>query len=78
MPDQLPRKSKTPTQEAFETLACLWGGVVVAAFFGWRYNVPVVNPLVQQVNRALSHSRSDPPGRTRGKEDRGGEGECAV
>ena len=54
MPDQLPRKSKTPAQEAFETLAFLWGGVAIAAFFGWQYNVPVVHPLVQQVNRALS------------------------
>jgi hypothetical protein len=54
MPDQLQRKSKTPGQEAFETLAFLWGGIAVAAFFGWQYNVPVVHPLVQQVNRALS------------------------
>jgi len=54
MPDQPPRKSKTPAQEAFETLAFLWGGVAIAAFFGWQYNVPVVHPLVQQVNRALS------------------------
>jgi hypothetical protein len=54
MPDQLPRKSKTPAQEAFETLGFLWGGVAVAAFFGWQYNLPIVQPLVQQVNRALS------------------------
>jgi len=54
MPDPLPRKSKTPAQEAFETLAFLWGGVAIAAFFGWQYNVPIVHPLVQQVNRALS------------------------
>lgn len=54
MPDQLPRKSKSPAQEAFETLAFLWGGVAVAAFFGWQYNLPVVHPLVQQVNRALN------------------------
>jgi hypothetical protein len=54
MPDQLPRKSKSPAQEAFETLAFLWGGVAVAAFFGWQYNIPVIHPLVQQVNRALS------------------------
>jgi len=54
MPDPLPRKSKTPAQEAFETLAFLWGGVAVAAFFGWQYNVSVVHPLVQQVNGALS------------------------
>jgi hypothetical protein len=54
MPDQLPRKSKTPAQEAFETLAFLWGGLAVAAFFGWQYNLPIVHPLVQQVNRALS------------------------
>ena len=54
MPDQLPRKPKTPAQEAFETLAFLWGGLAVAAFFGWQYNVPVVHPFVQQVNRALS------------------------
>jgi hypothetical protein len=54
MPDQLPRKSKTPAQEAFETLAFLWGGVAVAAFFGWQYNVPIVHALVKQVNRALS------------------------
>ena len=54
MPEQLPRKSKTPAQEAFETLAFLWGGLAVAAFFGWQYNLPIVHPLVQQVNRALS------------------------
>jgi hypothetical protein len=54
MPDQLPRKSKTPAQEAFETLAFLWGGLAVAAFFGWQYNLPIVHPLVQEVNRALS------------------------
>jgi hypothetical protein len=54
MPDQLPKKSKTPGQEAFETLAFCWGGLAVAAFFGWQYNVPIVHPLVQQVNRALS------------------------
>jgi hypothetical protein len=54
MPDQLPRKSKTPAQEAFETLAFLWGGLAVGAFFGWQYNVALVHPLVQQVNRALS------------------------
>jgi hypothetical protein len=54
MPDQLPKRSKTPAQEAFETLAFLWGGVAIAAFFGWQYNVPIVHPLVQQVNRALS------------------------
>ena len=54
MPDQLPKKSKTPGQEAFETLAFLWGGIAVAAFFGWQYNIPVIHPLVQQVNRALS------------------------
>jgi hypothetical protein len=54
MTDQLPRKSKTPGQEAFEMLAFFWGGLAVAAFFGWQYNVPIVHPLVQQVNRALS------------------------
>jgi hypothetical protein len=54
VPDQLPRKSKTPAQEVFETLAFLWGGIAVAAFFGWQYNVPVVHPLVRQVNRVLS------------------------
>ena len=54
MPDQLPKRSKTPAQEAFETLAFLWGVVAVAAFFGWQSNVPFVHPLVQQVNRALS------------------------
>ena len=54
MPDQLPRKSKTPGQEAFETLAFLWCGVAVAAFFGWQYNLPIVHPFVQQVNHALS------------------------
>jgi hypothetical protein len=54
MPDPIPRKSKTPAQEAFETLAFLWGGVAIAAFFGWQYNVPIVHPLVQQVNSALS------------------------
>jgi hypothetical protein len=54
MPDLPPKKSKTPAQEAFETLAFLWGGVAVAAFFGRQYNVPLVHPLVQQVNGALS------------------------
>jgi hypothetical protein len=54
MPDQLPRKTKTPALEAFETLAFLWSGLVVAAFFGWQYNIPVVHPLVQLLNRALS------------------------
>ena len=54
MPDQLPKRSKTPAQEAFEALAFLWGGVAVASFFGWQYNVPVVHPLVRQVHRALS------------------------
>jgi hypothetical protein len=54
MPDQLPKRSKTPAQEAFETLAFLWGGLAVAAFFGWQYNMPIVHPLVQQVNRVLS------------------------
>src|SRR5258708_4744001 len=54
MPDQLPRKSKTPGQEAFETVAFLWAGVAVAAFFGWQYNIPILHALVQQVNRALS------------------------
>jgi hypothetical protein len=54
MPDLPPKKSKTPGQEAFETLAFLWGGVAIAAFFGWQYNMPIVHPLVQQVNRALS------------------------
>jgi hypothetical protein len=54
MPDLPPRKSKTPAQEAFETLAFLWGGLAVAAFFGWQYNLPVVHPLVQEVNRELS------------------------
>jgi hypothetical protein len=54
MPDLPPKRSKTPAQEAFETLAFLWGGVAVGAFFGWQYNVPIVHPLVQQVNRAMS------------------------
>jgi len=54
MPDQLPRKSKTPGQEAFETLAFCWGGLAVAAFFGWQYNIPVVHPLVQRIDDALS------------------------
>jgi hypothetical protein len=54
MPDQPPKRSKTPAQEAFETLAFLWGGAAVIAFFGWQYNMPIVHPLVQQVNRALS------------------------
>jgi len=54
MPDQLPKKSKTPAQEAFETLGFVWGGAAVAAFFGWQYNVPMVHPHLQQVNRALS------------------------
>jgi hypothetical protein len=54
MPDPIPRKSKTPAQEAFETLAFLWGGVAIAAFFGWQYNVPIVHPLVQELNHAVS------------------------
>jgi hypothetical protein len=54
MPDQLPRKSKTHAQEAFETLAFLWGGLAVAAFFGWQYNIPVVHLLVQRIDDALS------------------------
>jgi hypothetical protein len=55
MPDQLPpKKSKTSAQEAFETLAFLWGGLAVGAFFGWQYNLPIVHSIVQQVNRALS------------------------
>jgi hypothetical protein len=54
MPDQLPRKSKTPAQEAFETLAFLWGGAAIAAFFGWQYRVAGVYPLVQRINDALS------------------------
>src|SRR5215469_7700326 len=53
MPDQLPKRSKTPAQEAFEALAFLWGGVAIAAFFGWQYHIPILYPLVQQVNRAL-------------------------
>jgi hypothetical protein len=53
MPDQLPKRSKTPGQEAFETLAFLWGGLAVAAFFGWQYNLPIVHPLVQRINDAL-------------------------
>jgi hypothetical protein len=54
MPDLPPKKSKTPAQEAFETLAFLWGGAAIGAFFGWQYNLPIVHPLVQQVNSALS------------------------
>jgi hypothetical protein len=54
MPDQVPKKSKTPAQEAFETLAFLWGGPAVAAFFGWQYNIPIVHTLVEQIDRALS------------------------
>jgi hypothetical protein len=54
MPDQLPKRSKTLAQEAFETLAFCWGGAAIAAFFGWQYKVPGVHPLVQQVDRALS------------------------
>ena len=53
MPDQLPRKSKTPAQEAFETLAFCWGGIAIAAFFGWQYKVPGVYPLVERINDAL-------------------------
>jgi hypothetical protein len=53
MSDQLPRKSKTPAPEVFETLAFLVGGLAVAAFFGWQYNLPIVHPLIQQINRAL-------------------------
>jgi hypothetical protein len=54
MQDPLPRKSKTHAQEAFETLAFLWGGLAVGAFFGWQYNIPIVHPIVQQANGALS------------------------
>src|ERR1700730_17928142 len=54
MPDQQPRKSKTPAQEAFEMLAFFWGGLAVAAFFGWQYNMPIVHPLVQRIDDALS------------------------
>jgi hypothetical protein len=54
MPDTLPKRSKTPAQEAFETLAFLWGAAAIAAFFGWQYKVPGVYPLVQRVNDALS------------------------
>jgi hypothetical protein len=54
MPDPMPRKPKTPAQEAFETLAFLWGGLAIGLFFGWQYSVPVIHPLVQQVNGALS------------------------
>jgi hypothetical protein len=54
VPDQPPKRSKTPAQEAFETLAFCWGGIAIAAFFSWQYNMPIVHPLVQQVNRALS------------------------
>jgi hypothetical protein len=46
MQDQSPKRSKTPAQEAFETLAFLWGGLTVGAFFGWQYNVPVIRPVV--------------------------------
>jgi hypothetical protein len=54
MPDQLPKRSKSAAQEAFETLAFVWGGLAVAAFFGWQHNIPIVHSLVQQINRALS------------------------
>jgi hypothetical protein len=54
MPDQLPTKSKTPAQEAFETLAFLWGGIAIAAFFSWQYKVSGIYPLVQRINDALS------------------------
>ncbi|MFY9984538.1 MAG: hypothetical protein WAK31_07250 [Chthoniobacterales bacterium] len=54
MPDQLPRKSKTPALEAFETLAFLWGGVAVGAFFGWQYKLPVAYAFVQRINDAVS------------------------
>jgi hypothetical protein len=30
------------------------GRIAVGAFFGWQYDIPVVHPLVQQVNGALS------------------------
>ncbi|HTD16237.1 MAG TPA: hypothetical protein VK673_13730 [Chthoniobacterales bacterium] len=53
MPDQLPKKFRTPAQEAFETLAFCWGGVAIAVFC-WQYDLPIVHPLVQQVNSALS------------------------
>src|ERR1700744_4976694 len=54
MPDLPPKRSKTPAQEAFETLAFLWCGVAIGAFFGWQYNVPIVHPLVQELNHAGS------------------------
>ncbi len=56
MPDQLPRKSKTPGQEAFETLAFLWGGAAIRAVLKLlQCNVPIVHPLVREVvRRALS------------------------
>src|SRR5262249_50322233 len=54
MSDQLPKRSKTPAQEAFEALAFLWGGAAIAAFFGWQYHIPILHPLVRQVHRALS------------------------
>jgi hypothetical protein len=54
MPDPLPKRSKTPAQEAFETLAFLWGGVAIGAFFGWQYNLPIVHPLVQELNHTVS------------------------
>lgn len=54
MPDQLPKRSKTPAQEAFETLAFLWGGLAAAALFWLANNMPLVHPLVQQINDAVS------------------------
>jgi hypothetical protein len=51
--DHSPKK-KTSDQDAFETVAFLWGRLATAAFFGWQHNVPIVHPPVQQVNRALS------------------------
>jgi hypothetical protein len=54
MPDQLPRKSKTPGQEAFEMLAWCWGAAAVAGFFGWQYKVPVLHLAVECLNAALS------------------------
>ena len=32
----------------------MWGGVAVAAYFGWQYKVPGVYPLVQRINDSLS------------------------
>jgi hypothetical protein len=54
MPDPLPKRSKTPAQEAFETLAWCFSFATVAAFFGWQYKVAAFIWRLSQLNTALS------------------------